>query len=117
MNIPLEQYMLMKNPNQKVRKIVIAGCTPGSSMQIVLVTDLVDEIDSHGIVWDGVWKLKVTGLPNRWVRLWRGWHSLQHLLTKYSFFDASGCVYNFDPPKILQANALRCSHKMNSSLG
>lgn len=117
MNIPLEQYMSMKNLNKKVRKIVIAGCSPGSSMQIVLVTDLVAEIDSHGIVRDGVWKLKVTGLPNRWVRLWGGWHSLQHLLTKYSFFDASGCVYNFDPPKILQANALRCSHRMNSSLG
>lgn len=114
--ISLEHYLLLKDVKQKVKKVVIMGCRPQDSMQIILVTDLVNEIDSHGIVRDGVWKLKATGLPNRWVRLWNGWKSLKNLLTKYSFFDASGCVYNFDPAGILQANASTCSYKMNVSV-
>lgn len=111
--ISLEQYLLLKDVKQKVTKIVIKGCRGKESMQIKLVTDLVNDVDSHGIVRDGVWKIKATGLPNRWVRLWGGWESLKRLMTKYSFFDASGCVYNFDPPGIIRANASTCSHKMN----
>lgn len=110
----LQTYIASHDPLKRVKQIIIQGCRAQDSMRVVLQTDMASEIDSHGIVKDGVWKLVTSGLPDRWVRLWNGWESLKVLLTKYSFFDAYGCAYNLDLSNIVNANASSCSNTINA---
>lgn len=114
--ISWDDYVASNKDTRKVKKIMIQGCKDSDFMKIILQTELIDKVDDNGIVKDAIWKLKTPGLPHRWVRLWNGWNSLERLLTKYSFFDAHGCVYNLNPPKIVTANASNCSTKMNVNI-
>ena len=50
------------------------------------------DVDAHGVAPDSWWTVRCAKLPDRYLRLMRGAHSLRELLRRYGFQDASGCV-------------------------
>lgn len=69
------------------------GSCPGSDLSLVVVRDVVNVMDTHGVPQDSWWSVRTPGLPLRTLRLFSGSHSLMELLKRYSFQDATGCPH------------------------
>lgn len=79
----------------RLRKVGFRTC-PGSDLAILVVRDVNPALDAYGVPADAWWVIRCSNLPDRTMRLFRGAHSLKHLLRRYGFLDATGCVNHRD---------------------
>ena len=86
----------MPSAEQGKRLVRIRYTTcPGSDLTLFLGRCAPDvPVDGHGVVADGWWVVRCSGLPDRVMRLSQGSHSLRNLLRRYGFLDAKGCVHH-----------------------
>lgn len=89
---------------QCIRRIEVDGCKNGHRMVIEARRLLTLQIGNDGIPQDAIWRIHTAGSPTRVVRLFRGYESLHHLLEKYSFNDAFGCMYTRNPSATVLQN-------------
>lgn len=81
---------------KRLEKITFSTC-PGKSLEVRVVKDVNGEIDPrYGVPRDSWWSIVTPKLPVRVIRLFQGAHSLQELIKRYGFLDASGCVHHRD---------------------
>lgn len=80
-------------PGQRLVRLRYATC-PGSDLALEVVRDVDGALDAHGVPRDSWWAVRCKSLPDRTMRLHGGAHSLEQLLRRYGFQDASGCVHH-----------------------
>ena len=81
---------------QRLRSIDFKTC-PGKELDLRVVLDVDPVLDLiHGVPADSWWVIRSPDLPDRSLRLYQGAHSLSHLLRRYGFLDASGCLHHSD---------------------
>jgi hypothetical protein len=98
----------IRRDSGKLYKVKVVGCRAGRALTLRLCTEF-QGMDEYGVCRDGLWRMRTPGLPDRWLRLWGGRQSLLDLLQRYSFQDASGCVYSADPAQTTLRNAITCA--------
>jgi hypothetical protein len=84
-------YFPVAPPNHRLSQIKFTTC-PGTDLALVLTKLNIKEFDEFGLSKDSWWSIRCSNLPNRDLRLFRGTHSMKHLLQRYGFMDSSGCV-------------------------
>lgn len=77
-------------PGHRVQRVEFSSC-PGSQLRIEPVENL-GPLDATGVPQDAWWRVACPKLPDRYVRLQRGAHSLLQMLVRYGFQDGTGCV-------------------------
>jgi hypothetical protein len=82
-------------PGRRLRRVRFRSC-PGSDLELVVANDVDGALDVHGVPKDAWWTVRCSDLPERHLRLFGGTRSLQELLRRYGFLDASGCVNHRD---------------------
>lgn len=82
-------------PSKKCLSRIRYTTCPGSDLVLFLGRCLPDApLDEKGVVRDGWWVVRCSGLPDRVMRLTRGAHSLCNLLRRYGFLDGKGCIHH-----------------------
>lgn len=77
-----------------LRAVYIEPCRSSDApMSLRLVYPLDRSVDGHGVCKDGIWRIRTSGTPDRFLRLYKGSESVRNLLHKYSFRDKRGCSY------------------------
>jgi hypothetical protein len=108
---------IQKYPMKILRAVLIENCDEnrkhGCSLR--LAVPLTDVVSDENVIMDGIWRLRVVGTPDRFMRL-RGEDALQNLLSKYTFIDKHGCAYNGDTTTQGTRNLYENAEKMNSSI-
>lgn len=79
----------------RLRTLRFATC-PGSDLTLSVVCDRNEALDERGVPRDAWWCVRCDRLPDRTFRLYDGGRSLEQLLRRYGFYDASGCVHHKD---------------------
>lgn len=79
------------DPELRLSSVVFDTC-PNSNLSLRVVRDNTHIFDRHGLVSDSWWVISCADLPDRTLRLFKGSHSLSHLLRRYGFLDSLGCV-------------------------
>ena len=90
--------------NMKMTCVKIRGCQNSREpFKMRMVRELSEDF-TDGVCSRAIWKVSCDGLPNRYVLLMRGKHSVDELLDKYSFFDSNGCIFTKDNAEVMRAN-------------
>lgn len=103
-------------PARVLVKIVMDGCSDSVVMTLQMMFPVSEQVVGS-CVQDAVWRMRVCGVPDRYMRITNGRSAIDAMLEKYTFSDGHGCGYSASPDvhacQNMQSNARKIGESVS----